>query len=144
MKYMRFMSRKELDALLSGETLKNTADWQKKNMKTQSVGFCFFDCLEPPEERLRYLLGVSFPEVCVIFKARGASLKKSRARYAKPVEVTSWEQVERTMNDQNMLYKAEYSTEEYSGKTMVPVRIGEIHLYGSPRHKEFEIRWEEV
>ena len=141
---MRFMSRKELDALLSGAMLENSTDWKEKNMKTESVGFCFFDCLESPEERLRYLLGVSFPEVCVIFRAKGQDLRKSRGRYAKPVEITSWEQMERTMNDQNVLYKAEYSTKEYSRKTMIPVRIGEIRLYGSPRHKKFEIRWEEI
>lgn len=144
MKYMRFMSRKELDALLSGETLKNTTDWQEKNMKTQSVGFCFFDCLETPEECLRYLLGIAFPEVCVIFRKKGQELQKSRGRYAKPVEITSWEQMERTMNEQNMMHKREYCTQEYSRKTMVPIRVGKIRFYGSPRHKEFEIRWEEV
>lgn len=48
------------------------------------------------------------------------------------------------MNDQNVLYKAEYSTEEYSRKTMVPIRVGEIRLCGSIWHKDFEIRWEEI
>lgn len=143
MKYMRFMGKDELDALLRSETLTSHRDWSRDN-KTGSTGFCFFDCLETPEERLPYLFGVTFAEYCVIFKAKGADLKKSRGRYAKPVEIGSVEQAARTMNDQNMLYKTEYSTEEYSMKTMIPLRIGKVEMHGRPREKEFSISWEEV
>lgn len=57
MKYMRFMGQQEYEALMRGEELENHTDWKAARKNSDSVGFCFFDTLEAPEERLRYALG---------------------------------------------------------------------------------------
>lgn len=50
MRYVRFMSIEELNKYLSGEKLKNNTVWRDRGDKTDSVGFCFFDDSESPEE----------------------------------------------------------------------------------------------
>ena len=144
MKYMRFMGQQEYETLMRGEVLTSRTDWREKGQKSTSKGFCFFDCLETPEERLPYLIGVIDAEdmYCVIFREKGAGLRKSRGRYAKPMDYTDAPQVFRTMNEQNMLHKTEYCTEQYSNRSMVPVRTGKLELYGRPWKHEFRIEWE--
>ena len=44
----RFMSKREYDALMTGEVLRNETDHGAMGLKTDSVGFCFFP--EPPDE----------------------------------------------------------------------------------------------
>lgn len=145
MKYMRFMGREEYEALMRGEELENHTDWKAVGKNSDSVGFCFFDTLEAPEERLSYALGVISlqTEYCVIFKCKGARLRQGYGTYAKPVDITRIDQIDRTLNHQNILRKKEYSTEHYSNRTMVPVAAGEIVLWGRPREKEYEIEWKD-
>lgn len=121
MKYMRFMGQQEYEALMRGEELENHTDWKAARKNSDSVGFCFFDTLEAPEERLRQGYGT----------------------YAKPVDITRIDQIDRTLNHQNRLRKKEYSIEHYSNRTMVPIRTGKLEVYGRPWKRELKILWED-
>ena len=145
MKYMRFMGQQEYEALMRGEVLTSCKDWKEEGQKSTSKGFCFFDCLETPEERLPYLIGVISAEsiYCVIFREKGAGLQKSRGRYAKSHDYTDASQVFLTMNEQNMVHKTEYCAERYSNRTMVPIRTGKLEVYGRPWKREYKILWED-
>lgn len=145
MKYMRFMGQQEYEALMRGEELENHTDWKAARKNSDSVGFCFFDTLEAPEERLRYALGaISLQsEYCVIFKCKGARLRQGYGTYAKPVDIMRIDQIDRTLNHQNRLRKKEYNIEHYSNRTMVPIRTGKLEVYGRPWKREYKILWED-
>lgn len=101
--------------------------------------------MEAPEERLRYALGaISLQsEYCVIFKCKGARLRQGYGTYAKPVDITRIDQIDRTLNHQNILRKKEYSIEHYSNRTMVPIRTGKLEVYGRLWKRELKILWED-
>ena len=46
------------------------------------------------------------------------------------------------MNEQNMVHKTEYCTEQYSNRTMIPIRTWKLEVYGHPWKREFRIVWE--
>lgn len=79
MKYMRFMGQQEYEALMKGEVLTSCKDWKEEGQKSTSKGFCFFDCLETPEERLPYLIGVISAEsiYCVISGRKAPDCRKA-------------------------------------------------------------------
>lgn len=77
----RFMSDKEYQRLMAGETLTNTTVHADKNRST-SVGFCFFT--EPPEEAIHWLSCIVDTDWCVTFDIPRRLLTKSRARYRDP------------------------------------------------------------
>ena len=41
----RAMSSKEFSRLMAGRTLKNKTVWQKRGLRSTSIGFCFFGCV---------------------------------------------------------------------------------------------------
>lgn len=68
MKLVRFMSRVELLKYQGGYTICNPSVWRIGGWRSSSVGVCFFDDTEPPEERLRYASGVVDSEICAVFE----------------------------------------------------------------------------
>lgn len=139
MKYYRFMGNEELKKLLAGEILENHTEWNLgKGLPKTCKGFCFFDYLHPPEERLKYAFGAMrelYP-VCVLFKpAKGTVFREGYGIYAKPAVSGLRPGTGLMLNNQNVLVVREYSLEEYSRNTMHILRIGR------PYHGQHEYEW---
>ena len=79
MKVHRFMSRKELAALMSGKKLVNNTDHKKEGLRTTSVGFCFFT--EDPDEAVHWLSGIVCLECCVTMEVDDDYLVESYGVY---------------------------------------------------------------
>lgn len=77
MKVTRFMSKREWDALCSGETITNN---RKHEAKTTSIGFCFTE--DEPQVAWKYLSGVVDADVCVTFEFPDGFLTESTAKFA--------------------------------------------------------------
>lgn len=90
MRYVRFMSIEELNKYLSGEKLKNNTVWRDRGDKTDSVGFCFFDDSESPEERLEYYSrGITCTtDVWAVFEQIGGEPLKSVQEYTEILKRT--------------------------------------------------------
>lgn len=122
-KLMRFMGVNELAAFLAGQELENHTDWRKQAQSTNSVGFCFFDLSEPPEERLKYLGGVVDSSFIAEFEvADDVKLRESIGRYAIPGHGDVF--------PPPMQSKKEYSIERYSSRTFTIKRFGVTNLVG--------------
>lgn len=79
MKLHRFMSEREFDSYMNGETLRNDTCHRWYGAHTNSVGFCFFP--EEPEDAIRWLSGIVDYEVCVTFEVPESLVRKSTASY---------------------------------------------------------------
>lgn len=81
MKLYRFCSHKELQKLMAGETIHNTAD-HYRNGKGGSIsrGFCLTQ--DKPEEAWKYLKGIVAPDVCIRFDIDRKLLTASNGKYA--------------------------------------------------------------
>ena len=139
MKYMRFMGAKELTDLLNGNVLRNSTDWRGEGWRTDSVGFCFFDCEEPAEKKLHYMIGL--PSWVVEFES-AAVMRKSYGRYRDPDADSAFRQAYKDFIScgggidrldligavQKIPTKevAEYSVRQYDRKEFRIVRIGVI------------------
>ena len=122
-KLMRFMGVNELAAFLAGQELENHTDWRKRAQSTDSIGFCFFDLSEPPEERLKYLSGVVDRSFVAVFEVKdGVKLRESSGRYAIPGHGDVF--------PPPMQNKKEYSIEQYSVRTFTMKRFGVTNLVG--------------
>lgn len=135
-KLMRFMGSSELSAFLAGRELENHMDWSKRSKGTKSKGFCFFDLSEPPEERLKYLIGVVDRSFIAEFEMEdGVKLRESSGRYAIPGHGYVF--------PQPMQNKTEYSTERYSSRTFKIERFGIPEILGTSDDGElkFGIYW---
>lgn len=122
---MRFMGVNELAAFLAGEELENHTDWRKQAQSTDSVGFCFFDLSEPPEERLKYLGGIVDSSFVAVFEVEdGVKLRESSGRYAVPGHSGDF------VFPPPMQNKKEYSIERYSSRTFTIKRFGVTNLVG--------------
>ena len=135
-KLMRFMGNSELSAFLAGRELENHTDWSKRSKGTKSKGFCFFDLSEPPEERLKYLIGVVDRSFIAEFEvADDVELRESSGRYAIPGHGYVY--------PQPMQNKKEYSIEQYSSKTFTIERFGmpEILSISDDGELKFGIYW---
>lgn len=75
----RFMSKREYDALMTGEVLRNETDHGAMGQKTDSVGFCFFP--EPPDEAIHWLSFIVDADLCVTMEIPDAMVRKSQGRY---------------------------------------------------------------
>lgn len=78
----RFMSDKEYQALVAGETLTNTTVHADNGQKSRSVGFCFFT--EPPEDAIHWLSFIVTTDWCVTLDIPDQLLRESKARYRDP------------------------------------------------------------
>lgn len=135
-KLMRFMGNSELSAFLAGRELENHTDWSKRSKGTKSKGFCFFDLSEPPEERLKYLIGVVDRSFIAEFEVEnGVKLRESSGRYAIPGHGYVY--------PQPMQNKKEYSIERYSSRTFKIERFGIPEILGMSDDGElkFGIYW---
>lgn len=144
MKYYRFMGREELHRLLSGEILENHTKWnQRKGLTKTCTGFCFFDNLYPPEERLKYAFGAMYEMnlVCVLFKpGKGTVFSKGYGIYAKAgATQTIGKGRTVSLNRNVMQIVPEYSLERYSSRTMHVIKIG-IPYHGEGAY-EWHIDW---
>ena len=84
----RFMSDREYQCLMAGETLTNTTKHSEVGWRSTSIGFCFFT--EPPEQAVHWMsFTVGSLDWCVTLDIPDHLLHKSRARYRDP-ENDSW------------------------------------------------------
>lgn len=140
MNYVRFMGKDELKKYLNGENLQNKTIWKEYGRDSDSVGFCFFDDSVDPEERLRYLTGVvDISTVAVFERISPDPMRKSIGIYRDPENDT----VENWLafllgEDIKIMEVPEYSTEEYSEKTMRLLKTGTpiVSLAG-----DYSIKW---
>lgn len=128
MRYVRFMGQKELNEYLAGKCLMNTTDWSKGS-KSNSVGFCFFDDSEAPEERMEYLTGVVSMEIVAVFEPiEDVRFKESSGLYRDPkqdVPESLWEALFAPITMQQV---KEYSLTQYSRHSLRLVAYGKPYL----------------
>lgn len=137
-KLMRFMGNSELSAFLAGRELENHTDWSKRRKGTKSKGFCFFDLSEPPEERLKYLIGVVDRSFIAEFEvADDVELRESTGWYAVPGQDGGFTLLHLQQE------KTEYSIEQYSSQTFTIKRFGMPEILGISDDGElkFGIYW---
>lgn len=144
MKYYRFMGNEELKKLLSGEILENHTKWNRgRGLAKTCTGFCFFDNLYPPEERLKFAFGAMYElnPVCVLFKpGRGTTLCKGYGFYAKPSANRMMKLNNSYSLDRSMVQIIqEYSLEQYSMQTMHVLKVG-VPYHGECAY-EWHINW---
>lgn len=81
MKLFRYMSKKEFEKLIKGETLKNNTHHQGI---TTSIGFCFMKVDDnEPRYAYHFLSGIVSDDICVVFETN-KKLTKSFGIYASP------------------------------------------------------------
>lgn len=136
MKIFRFMSYKEFEKYMNGENLYNNT---KHKAKTNSIGFCFFDINDfSPEFAWRFLKGVIFPDICVVFEVDETLLRKGYGIYSDPNK-TLYE----LMNFiPKMIRVSEYCTENYNKEVFKLVKYTTNKLNFLENYKSFE--WREV
>ena len=126
MKYVRLMGKDELRKYRNGETLRSKTIWRENAGNSDSIGFCFFDDSIDPEERLKYLTGVVDTRAVAVFERIVPDpMRKSIGIYRDPENDT----IENWLafflgEDIKTIEVPEYSTEEYSKKTMRLVKTG--------------------
>ena len=108
----RFMSKREYDALMTGEVLRNETDHGAMGQKTDSVGFCFFP--EPPDEAIHWLSFIVDSDLCVTMEIPDAMVRKSQGRY-RDVEKDNGSAL---FDEPPMLWRTEYCLTEYSLQTV--------------------------
>ena len=115
-RYVRFMGIEEIRKYLRGEKLENHTEWI-----WGSVGFCFFDMMARPEERIEYLENVVAMEVVAEFERIDKTpMRKVMGRYQDPERDDLF-----TFPIPKQWVKG-YSVEEYSQDTMRLVRVGYV------------------
>ena len=128
MRLIRFMGEQELRDLLAGRRLVNYKDHSKtgKN-RTDSVGFCFFDTSETPEERMQYLTGIVSMDAVIEIET-DQEMKKGYGEYADPENRTSLAEILMGVRPKSKTV-TEYSTRKYSLNTVKLIRMGRPSLW---------------
>lgn len=122
MELFRFMSIKEFDKLINGETLKNNTHHKTR---TTSIGFCFMKTEDnTPEEAYEFLSGVVSSDLCVVFETN-KKLTKSYGIYASPYGGFF-----------DTITEDEYCTKEYNLKDFKIIKMA------IPRYFENEWKWQ--
>lgn len=106
----RFMSDKEYQRLMAGETLTNTTVHADNGHKSTSVGFCFFT--EPPEEAIHWMSFNVSVDWCVTFDIPDRLLTKSKGRYRDPKR-DRWD-----LPEPASIWRTEWCLQEYSIRTV--------------------------
>lgn len=141
MKYVRFMGKDELRKYRNGETLRSKTILRENAGNSDSIGFCFFDDSIDPEERLKYLTGVVDTRAVAVFERIVPDpMRKSIGIYRDPENDT----IENWLafflgEDIKTIEVPEYSTEEYSKKTMRLVKTGTPI---ASLTEDYSIKWE--
>lgn len=102
----RFMSDKEYNSLVAGDTLTNTTNHDAKGQRSTSIGFCFFT--EEPDKAIHWLSTIVSTDWCVTFDIPDQMLTKSRARYRDP-ERDNW-----PLAEPATIWRTEWCLQEYS------------------------------
>lgn len=141
MRYVRFMGAKELLDYLHGKRLRNNTKWKEKAKRTESVGFCFFDCTEKPENRLEYLTGVVDLEVVGVFEPIGnVKFKVSEGMYRDPTQEVPTNLLEAIFSPVIMIPVKEYSLTEYDQSILRLVACGFPYI----ENGVYGIRWRKI
>ncbi len=88
-KVIRFCSRTEAEAFMSGETIYNDTNHSLKGKSTTSIGCCFAE--GSPREAWRRLKGLELYEVCLELVFKPGKLLKSKGRYVDYSTGDIWE-----------------------------------------------------
>ncbi|MDY5579981.1 hypothetical protein [Porcincola intestinalis] len=126
---IRFMSTRELNKFLKGETISNKTDWNKDlGMATESKGVCFFPADPKPESRLHYLSGVVTFDKVVEFSPCGnlPGIRMTKGRYRDPDRdnITSLLDFRKPIP---RISVDEICMPQYNSRMLYPVRIGYVH-----------------
>ena len=136
MRYIRFLSKRELDKLLEGKTLLNYTNHNMQGGRTDSVGFCFFDTSEPAEDRMEYLSGIVSMEAVIEIET-DMKMKKGIGMYADPDARPTLAELLSGVT-YGIKQKKEYSATKYSLDTVQLIRIG------TPKLWPHRIEWKEA
>lgn len=140
MRYVRFMKENELLDYLYGKRLRNNTNWKEK-AKTESVGFCFFDCNVKPENRLEYLTGVVDLEVAAVFEPIGnVKFRVSEGMYRDPEQDAPADLLEALFSSVSMMPVKEYSLTEYDQSIFRLVACGFPYI----ENGVYGIRWRKI
>lgn len=132
MKLYRYMSAKEYELLMAGETLENRKTFT--NARTDSQGFCFLpeiinfsvydedaeeeiDFEYTPEMALEFLSGIVTAEILVEFDVHPSLVRQSYGVYADPTWISGWD---------GRIEITEYCAPTYSKDTFIPRRYATI------------------
>lgn len=120
MRLFRYMSRAELDELMSGKTLYNHSS--HGGMRTPSVGFCFFNQDDiDPIKAYSCLIGIASVEYLVVFNVSEKieeQLAESYGIYRKP-EVG---------NETETIKLTEYCTQRYNSRDFQIYQIWQLQI----------------
>lgn len=132
----RFMSKREFDALMTGQKLVNTTDHGAQGEMSSSVGFCFFP--EEPSEAIHWLSFIVDADVCVTMEIPGHLVTASKGRY-RDVEKDKGS----LLSEPPMLWRTEYCLTEYSLQQVHVLHVtDEYKMYGRfPENASF---WERI
>mgnify|MGYP004586029183 FL=1 len=127
MRYVRFMSIREMRNYADGKTMENNVEWSAGINKCGSKGFCFFDDSVKPEDRIEYLTGVVDMDVVAVFEPiRDKKLIESYGMYRDPEEDMPEDIFEVFFKPVPTMRIKEYCTEKYSIRDMKLVQVGKI------------------
>ena len=111
----RFMSDREYQSLMAGETLTNTTIHASNHRVSTSIGFCFFT--EQPKDAIKWLGGIVDTDWLVTFDIPEQMFSKSRARYRDP------EKDKLILGEPIMKWRTEWCLQEYSTCTVRIVNV---------------------
>ena len=117
----RFMSKNEIDLLMSGKSLVNNRTFSE--CRTASTGFCFLDAEEYTiEHAYDFLSGIVSDYVCVMFET-DAILEKSSGTYA----ITCYDDVTDEEYYNGKIARNEYCIDSYSLQSFHPVAFFDVN-----------------
>lgn len=112
----RFMSDREYQKLIKGDTLKNSIVHKEKGCLSTSIGFCFFT--EPPEKAIHWLSFNVDTDWCVTFDIPDEMLTEAKAHYRDPEK-----DKDRSLFDEPAsIWRTEWCLQEYSNKDVQIVK----------------------
>ena len=147
MKVFRFMSKEEFDRLNNGEILINHTNHKKNGLKTDSIGFCFFDEEEIDiKEAIHFLSGIVSFDICAVFETDKNNLKQGYGIYAKPLRMTGILALDlyNAMTNREKIQRTEYSTTTYNNSKFKLIKYSEnIWSQYKPMEEQKELMWKE-
>lgn len=147
MRVFRFMCKEEFDRLNNGEILTNYTNHKKNGLKTDSIGFCFFDEEEIDiKEAIHFLSGIVSFDICAVFETEKNNLKQGYGIYAKPLSRTGILALDlyNVMTNREKIQRTEYSTTTYNNSKFKLIKYSEnIWSQYNPIEKQKELMWKE-
>lgn len=112
----RFMSDREYQKLIKGDTLKNSIVHKEKGCLSTSIGFCFFT--EPPEKAIHWLSFNVDTDWCVTFDIPDEMLTEAKALYRDPEK----DKDRSVFDEPASIWRTEWCLQEYSNKDVQIVK----------------------